>query len=77
MNCFVETPAGATASPPAGSKSVVRVAAVSYSPPFHDHRSAGVNLQALRNMTAQVSREQRAGGVMTEDSCGAKRNEAI
>ena len=39
-------------------KSVVRVAAVSYSMPFHDHRSAGVNLQALRDMTAQVARER-------------------
>ena len=40
------------------NKGVVRVAAVSYSPPFHDHRSAGVNLQALRDMTAQVAREK-------------------
>jgi predicted amidohydrolase len=36
----------------------VRVAAVSYAPPFHDHRAAGVNLQALREMTAQVARDR-------------------
>ena len=41
-----------------GNKSVVRVAAVSYTPPFHDHRSAGVNLDALREMTAQVAKER-------------------
>jgi predicted amidohydrolase len=37
---------------------VVRVAAVSYTPPFHDHRAAGVNLEALRDMTAQVALER-------------------
>lgn len=36
----------------------VRVAAVSYVPPFHDHRKAGVNLQALREMTAKVAKER-------------------
>ena len=40
------------------TKPVVRVAAVSYAPPFHDHRTAGVNLQALREMTARVARER-------------------
>ena len=39
-------------------KGVVRVAAVSYCPPFHDHRADGVNLQALRDMTARVARER-------------------
>jgi len=39
-------------------KTTVRVAAVSYTPPFHDHRSDGVNLQALRDMTAQVARDR-------------------
>jgi predicted amidohydrolase len=47
-----------TAAPPATKKCVVRVAAVSYSLPFHDHRSSGVNLRALRDMTAQVARER-------------------
>ena len=46
------------ANAPDTVKSAVRVAAVSYSMPFHDHRSAGVNLQALRDMTAQVARER-------------------
>lgn len=36
----------------------VRVAAVSYVPPPHDHRRSGVNLQALREMTAKVARER-------------------
>ena len=40
------------------SRTVVRVAAVSYTMPFHDHRAAGVNLQPLRDMTAQVARER-------------------
>ena len=36
----------------------VRVAAVSYSMPFHDHRGSGVNLAALRDMTAEVAKER-------------------
>lgn len=36
----------------------VRVAAVSYSPPFHNHRKSGVNLEALRDMTAKVAKER-------------------
>jgi predicted amidohydrolase len=48
----------AVAAPAAANKTVVRVAAVSYAPPFHDHRAAGVNLQALRDMTAQVAHER-------------------
>src|SRR5262245_4167746 len=40
------------------TKCFVRVAAVSYSMPFHDHRARGVNLQALRDMTAQVAKER-------------------
>lgn len=47
----------AAPSEPGKVKSVVRVAAVSFSPPFHDHRTDGVNLQVLREMTAQVARE--------------------
>lgn len=39
-------------------KCVVRIAAVSYTMPFHDHRGAGVNLQALRDITAQVAQER-------------------
>ena len=44
------------AEPLSQTRGVVRVAAVSYAPPFHDHRAAGVDLQALRDMTAQVAR---------------------
>jgi predicted amidohydrolase len=40
------------------TKCFVRVAAVSYSMPFHDHRGAGVKLSALRDMTAQVAKEK-------------------
>lgn len=43
---------------PAHRSCSVRVAAVSYAPPFHDHRKAGVNLQALRDMTAKVAKER-------------------
>lgn len=39
-------------------KNSVRVAAVSYTMPFHDHRSQGVNLQPLREMTAKVAHER-------------------
>jgi predicted amidohydrolase len=51
-------PRDAQAAPQSPNKGVVRVAAVSYSMPFHDHRAAGVNLRALRDMTAQVARER-------------------
>ncbi len=39
------------------TKCVVRVAAVSYAMPFHDHRT-GINLSALREMTAKVAKER-------------------
>lgn len=39
-------------------KCSIRVAAVSYVPPFHHHRRDGVNLQALREMTAKVAKER-------------------
>jgi predicted amidohydrolase len=45
---------GEAAAPTENAKCVVRVAAVSYSPPFHDHRAQGVNLSAVRDMTAKV-----------------------
>ncbi|MFH1920019.1 MAG: carbon-nitrogen hydrolase family protein, partial [Planctomycetota bacterium] len=45
-------------APPAANKCFIRVAAVSYSPPFHDHRASGVNLRALREMTAKVAKER-------------------
>ena len=41
-----EAEAAPAANP--GNKCFVRVAAVSYSMLFHDHRANGVNLQALR-----------------------------
>lgn len=43
---------------PGHRKPSVRVVAVSYAPPFHDHRKAGVNLQALREITARVAKER-------------------
>lgn len=46
------------AAPAAGKKCVIRVAAASYAPPFHDHRRDGVNLRALRDMTAKVAKER-------------------
>lgn len=49
-----QTPAAVTSS---AAKCSVRVVAVSYSMPFHDHRASGINLQALREMTAQVAKE--------------------
>jgi len=45
-------------APAARNTCSVRVAAVSYAPPFHDHRRAGVNLAALREMTAKVAKER-------------------
>ncbi len=50
------TPAAASATLAAGRR--IRVAAVSYSPPFHDHRRDGVNLSPLRDMTAEVMRDR-------------------
>jgi predicted amidohydrolase len=40
------------------SRQSVRVAAVSYSPPFHDHLKDGVNLAPIRDMVAQVMRDK-------------------
>ncbi|MSR57397.1 MAG: carbon-nitrogen hydrolase family protein [Planctomycetaceae bacterium] len=48
----------AAAAPAAENKCFVRVAAVSYTPPFHDHRREGVNLAALREMTAKVMHDR-------------------
>ena len=53
-----DTHAAAAKSTAVSDTCSVRVAAVSYSPPFHDHRRAGVNLQALREMTAKVTKER-------------------
>ena len=36
----------------------VRVASVSFTPPFHDHAKDGVKLASLREMTAQVTKEK-------------------
>lgn len=41
---------------PSTVKSSVRVAAVSYAPPFHDHAGEGVDLAGVREMTARVAR---------------------
>lgn len=46
------------ADEPAPGKQSVRVAAVSYSPPFHDHRHSGVNLAPIREMVSQVMRDK-------------------
>lgn len=48
----------AEAAPAAGNKCFVRVAAVSYGIPFHDHHAKGVNLAALRDMTAKVAKDR-------------------
>jgi predicted amidohydrolase len=39
-------------------KQIVRIAAVSYGTPFHDHHANGVNLAALRDMTARVAKDR-------------------
>jgi predicted amidohydrolase len=39
-------------------KTTVRVAAVSYAMPFHDHRMSGINLSALRDQTAKVAKDR-------------------
>jgi len=46
----------------------VRVAAVSYKPPVHDHRRQGVRLEGLREMTAKVAR-QRPDFVCYPEGC--------
>lgn len=48
--------AAGASSPPVPCN--IRVAAVSFAMPFHPHRQQGVNLEALRAMTAKVAREQ-------------------
>src|SRR5262245_64736426 len=58
----------APAAPTTPNRTVVRVATVSYTPPFHDHRASGVDLRALREMTARVARE-RPGFVCYPEGC--------
>ena len=48
----------ATAATPIAPECLARVAAVSYSPPFHDHHRQGVKLDSLREMTAKVAQDQ-------------------
>ena len=38
---------------------IIRIAAVSYSPPFHDHRKLGVNLSAIREVVLKVAAQER------------------
>jgi predicted amidohydrolase len=52
------TNAAPPAAPATHKKCSVRIAAVSYAMPFHDHRARGVNLQALREITADVAKER-------------------
>jgi predicted amidohydrolase len=37
---------------------VVRLAAVSYSPPYHNHREKGVNLSAIRDIVRKVAQDR-------------------
>lgn len=46
------------AAPAANGRCFVRVAAVSYSPPFHNHRMDGINVSAIRDMTAKVMKDR-------------------
>jgi predicted amidohydrolase len=46
------------AESPSPPRQFVRVAAVSYNPPYHNHRVDGINLKALREMTAQVVKDR-------------------
>jgi predicted amidohydrolase len=48
----------ALAAPEVDPKCLVRIAVVSYSPPFHDHYGKGIDLSALRDMTAQVAKDR-------------------
>lgn len=48
----------AVAAPASNVRCSRRVVAVSFTPPLHDHRSAGVNLSALRDMTAKIAKEK-------------------
>lgn len=51
-------PSTTTAADAGGRNCFVRVAAVSWNPPAHDHRGKGVDLSAVREMTAQVMRDR-------------------
>ncbi|MGE0610135.1 MAG: carbon-nitrogen hydrolase family protein [Pirellulales bacterium] len=46
------------AAPTTAAKGKIRVAAVSYSPPFHDHRRDGIQLKAIREMTERVMHDR-------------------
>jgi len=56
-----------------GVPCTIRVAAVCFGLPFHDHRRSGVNLSALREITGQVARE-RPDFVCFPEACACVSN---
>lgn len=58
MAMVQRSPADERAGKESKPKATVRVTAVSYAPPAHDHRKHGVDLKALREMTAKVAKER-------------------
>ena len=67
-------------TPQAGQcKTSIRVAAVSYAQPFHDHAGEGVNLDGVREMTEQVMRERPDFICYPEicASCGDEKQQCI
>lgn len=47
----------------------VRVCAVSYAPPFHDHHADGVNLEPLREMVGKVVEQERPDFLCFPEVC--------
>src|SRR5262245_51912013 len=47
----------------------VRVVAVSYAPPLHDHRKLGVNLSATREVVLRVAEQEKPDFICFPEIC--------
>ena len=47
----------------------IRIAAVSYAPPLHDHRKLGVNLTAVREVVLKVAEQERPDFICFPEIC--------
>lgn len=47
----------------------VRVVAVSYAPPFHNHRKQGVNLSAIREVVLKIAKQEKPDFICFPEIC--------
>lgn len=70
---LADTGSAAPSAARTGVPCTIRVAAVCFGLPFHNHRQSGVKLDAMREMTAQVARE-RPDFVCYPEACACVAN---